>query len=140
MKQQIINFASLRVLVVDDVALARRLLFTMLRQMGIENVTVVTNGTDALRQLDNKPFDILLCDWNMPGMSGLEVLVKVREQPRLNRLPVLMVTAEISSAQVKDAMLAGVTSYVAKPFTPAILRDHITDCLTESGCRDASCV
>ncbi|MGQ9831630.1 MAG: response regulator [Thermochromatium sp.] len=73
--------------------------------------------------------DLLICDWNMPGMTGLDVLLAVRADPKLRDLPVLMVTAEQSAQQVSDAIQAGVTSYLVKPFLPSTLKLHIHKCL-----------
>ncbi|MBV5309887.1 response regulator [Chromatium okenii] len=123
----------LRALVVDDMASMRMVIKAVLNQMGCIDIVEASNGKDALQYLvaNNNSVDILICDWNMPGMTGLEVLQKVRAKPELKRLPVLLVTAEQSKQQVKDAVIAGVTGYVTKPFTPAILQEHIQACLNK---------
>lgn len=123
----------LRALVVDDMASMRMIVKAVLNQMGCVDIVEAGNGKDALKYLitNNNSVDILICDWNMPGMTGLEVLQTVRAQPELKRLPVLLVTAEQSRQQVKDAVIAGVTGYVTKPFTPAILQEHIQACLNK---------
>jgi two-component system, chemotaxis family, chemotaxis protein CheY len=127
------RYVSLRVLIVDDLPFARQLIRTMLQQMGILKIVEASSGQDALNHLSENPVDLLMCDWHMPGMSGLEVLIEVRQQACYAALPVLMVTAELTAAQVRDAIRAGVTSYVAKPFKPAVLKAHIESCLALPG-------
>ena len=129
MTQPLDRYGLLRVLVVDDEPFARQLIRAMLFQMGILKITEASSGQEALIHLQRRLVDLLVLDWNMPGMTGLEVLTHVREDARTKGLPVLMVTAELSQAQVMDAIRAGVTSYLAKPFQPAILRKHIEICL-----------
>jgi two-component system, chemotaxis family, chemotaxis protein CheY len=121
--------ASTRVLIVDDMFAMRKLIAAVVREMGIEHIAEANNGQNALDHLARFPVDLLICDWNMPGMTGLDVLMAVRADPRLQNLPVLMVTAEQSAQQVVDAIQAGVTSYVAKPFLPPTLKLHIHKCL-----------
>ncbi len=124
------NSRALKVLVVDDMASMRMFIRAVLNKMRIFDVLEARNGQGALKVLAEKDnIDLVICDWNMPGMTGLEVLRAVRANPELNGLPVLMVTAEKSQAQVKDAVIAGVTGYVAKPFTPEVLEAHIEACL-----------
>lgn len=124
-----LNWQALRVLVVDDVSFARKLISTMLKQMDILNISEASNGDDALIHLKHHPVDLLICDWYMPDMSGLEVLSRVRSQIHYHDLPVLMVTSEQHRAKVQEAMRAGVTSYIVKPFQPATLKAHIHLCL-----------
>ncbi len=121
--------AAVRVLVVDDLLTMRRLIAAILRELGITQIAEASNGPKALEYLAHHPVDLLICDWNMPGMTGLEVLQAVRADPRFKDLPVLMVTAEGSVEQVRDAIAAGVTSYVVKPFLPSTLKLHTRKCL-----------
>nr|WP_281350194.1 response regulator [Allochromatium palmeri] len=116
-------------MIVDDMFAMRKLIAAVVREMGIEQIAEANSGQNALDHLARFPIDLLICDWNMPGMTGLEVLMAVRADPRLQTLPVLMVTAEQSAQQVSDAIQAGVTSYVAKPFLPPTLKLHIHKCL-----------
>ncbi len=104
----------------------------VLKQMGIFDVAEASNGQAALKHLQSASVDIVICDWNMPGITGLEVLSSIRQQSHLKGLPVLLVTAEQSEAQVKEAIQAGVTSYVTKPFKPATLSAHISACLAKA--------
>ena len=129
MTRQSDRYASLRVLIVDDLPFARQLIRSMLQQLGVTKIVEASSGQDALNHLSQNPVDLLICDWHMPGLSGLEVLIEVRQQACYAALPVLMVTAELKAAQIQDAIRAGVTSYVAKPFRPEILKAHIESCL-----------
>ena len=83
------------------------------------------DGLTALPLLQNGDFDFLVTDWNMPGMTGIDLLKKVREDERLRTLPVLMVTAEAKREQIVMAAQAGVNGYVVKPFTAAVLKEKI---------------
>lgn len=121
--------ASTRVLIVDDMLAMRKLIAAVVREMGIEHIAEASSGQNALDHLARFPVDLLICDWNMPGMTGLDVLIAVRADPKRRSLPMLMVTAEQSAQQVSDAIQAGVTSYVVKPFLPPTLKLHIHKCL-----------
>lgn len=123
------QLATTRVLIVDDLFTMRKLIAAILRKMGMEKIAEASSGREALDHLARFPVELLICDWNMPGMTGLEVLQAVRANPRLRELPVLMVTAEQNAQQVIDAIQAGVTSYVVKPFLPSTLKLHIHKCL-----------
>jgi two-component system chemotaxis response regulator CheY len=129
MKQPLNPSELQRALVVDDMASMRMLIRAVLHQMGIMHVAEANKGQDALKYLEHNTVDIVICDWNMPGMTGLDVLTNIRQQPDLKGLPVLLVTAEQSQAQVREAIQAGVTSYVTKPFKPATLQAHVRHCL-----------
>lgn len=107
----------------------RKLIAAVVREMGIEHIAEASSGQNALDHLARFPVDLLICDWNMPGMTGLDVLIAVRADPKRRSLPMLMVTAEQSAQQVSDAIQAGVTSYVVKPFLPPTLKLHIHKCL-----------
>jgi two-component system chemotaxis response regulator CheY len=124
--------AATRVLIVDDMSSMRKLIAAVLREMGIERIVEASNGKDALDHLARFPIDLLICDWNMPGMTGLDVLTSVRADPKLRELPILMVTAEKSATQVSEAIQGGVTSYVAKPFQAPTLKRHIQKCLAKA--------
>jgi len=112
-------------LVVDDFSTMRRIIKSVLHEMGHANVTEADDGNTALPLLKNGNFDFLITDWNMPGMGGLELLKIVRADPRLTKLPVLLLTAEAKREQIVEAAKAGVSGYVIKPFTPAILKEKI---------------
>jgi two-component system, chemotaxis family, chemotaxis protein CheY len=112
-------------LVVDDFSTMRRIIKSVLHEMGHANVTEADDGNTALPLLKNGNFDFLITDWNMPGMGGLELLKIVRADPRMAKLPVLLLTAEAKREQIVEAAKAGVSGYVIKPFTPAILKEKI---------------
>jgi DNA-binding response OmpR family regulator len=107
-----------RILVVDDFESMRKLVIKNLNQMGYTHIFQAANGQEALRVLETNPtIQIVVTDWNMPVMSGLELLRAVRAHPKFNTLPVLMITAEIARHQVQEAAEAGVSDFLVKPFT-----------------------
>ena len=118
--QQNLNF-----LVVDDFSTMRRIIKNLLHDLGYASVTEADDGTTALTLLKAGNFDFLITDWNMPGMAGLELLKQVRADARLGKLPVLMLTAEAKREQIVEAVQAGVSGYVIKPFTGATLKEKI---------------
>ena len=114
-----------RVLVVDDFESMRRIVGQLLRDMGFRDVTLADDGATALALLRQDAFGLLLTDWHMPQMDGLDLVRAVRADPRLNAIPILMVSAEATREQIIEAVRAGVNGYVVKPFTPQILRAKI---------------
>lgn len=115
----------MKILIVDDFSTMRRIVKNLLRDLGFTNTAEADDGTTALPMLQNGDFDFLVTDWNMPGMSGIDLLKKVRADERLKDLPVLMVTAEAKRDQIVAAAQAGVNGYVVKPFTAAVLKEKI---------------
>lgn len=115
----------MKILVVDDFSTMRRIVKNLLRDLGFTNTAEADDGTTALPMLQNGNFDFLVTDWNMPGMSGLDLLKKVRADERLKDMPILMVTAEAKREQIVAAAQAGVNGYVVKPFTAAVLKEKI---------------
>lgn len=113
---------DLRFLVVDDFSTMRRIVKNLLHDLGYANVTEADDGTTALPMLKSGGFDVLITDWNMPGMPGLDLLKAVRADAALAKLPVLMVTAEAKREQIIEAAQAGVSGYVVKPFTAETLK------------------
>lgn len=107
---------NMRFLVVDDFSTMRRIVRTMLRDCGFTNVEEAENGADALAKLKASKFDFLVSDWNMPVMTGIELLKAVRATEELKDLPVLLVTAEAKREQIIEAAQSGVNGYVVKPF------------------------
>ena len=118
--QQNLNF-----LVVDDFSTMRRIIKNLLHDLGYASVTEADDGTSALPLLKSGSFDFLITDWNMPGMPGLELLKQVRADARLGKLPVLMLTAEAKREQIVEAVQAGVSGYVIKPFSGVTLKEKI---------------
>jgi two-component system chemotaxis response regulator CheY len=116
---------NMKILIVDDFSTMRRIVKNLLRDLGFTNTQEADDGNTALPMLLNGDFDFLVTDWNMPGMSGIDLLKKVRADERLKNLPVLMVTAEAKREQIVAAAQAGVNGYVVKPFTAAVLKEKI---------------
>ena len=116
---------NLNFLVVDDFSTMRRIIKNLLHDLGYANVIEADDGTTALPLLKEGNVDFLITDWNMPGMSGLELLKQVRADARLAKMPVLMLTAEAKREQIVEAVQAGVSGYVIKPFTAATLKEKI---------------
>jgi len=116
---------SMTVLVVDDFATMRRILKNIFRQLGFENVIETDDGTTALEALKNNKIDLIVSDWNMPKMTGLELLKTVRASDEYKAIPFLMVTAEAQKQNVLDAVQAGVSNYVVKPFTAEQISDKL---------------
>jgi two-component system chemotaxis response regulator CheY len=103
----------------------RRIIKNLLRDLGFTNTAEADDGTTALPMLQSGSFDFLVTDWNMPGMSGIDLLRQVRADERLKHMPVLMVTAEAKRDQIIEAAQAGVNGYVVKPFTAQALKEKI---------------
>ena len=116
---------KMKVLVVDDFATMRRILKNILKEIGFSNISEAENGKDALKELKNNKYDLILCDWNMPEMSGLELLKQVRADDGLKGLPFVMVTAEAQKDNIIEAGQAGVTNYVVKPFTAQTINEKL---------------
>lgn len=116
---------NMKILVVDDFSTMRRIIRNLLRELGFENVSEADDGNTALPMLRRGGFDFLITDWNMPGMTGLELLEGVRSDSELATLPVLMVTAEAKREQIIAAAQAGVNGYIVKPFTAITLKEKI---------------
>jgi two-component system chemotaxis response regulator CheY len=121
--------AEMKFLVVDDFSTMRRMVKSVLNELGYSNVTEADDGSTALPLLRDGNFDFLITDWNMPGMPGLELLKAVRANAKLAKLPVLMLTAEAKRNQIVEAAQAGVNGYVIKPFTADVLKKKLTKIL-----------
>jgi len=115
----------MKILVVDDFSTMRRIVKNLLRDLGFTNTVEADDGKTALPILEAGGIDFLVTDWNMPGMTGIDLLKAVRSNPDLVDLPVLMVTAEAKREQIIMAAQAGVNGYVIKPFTAATLKEKI---------------
>lgn len=116
---------QMKILIVDDFSTMRRIIKNLLRDLGYTNTSEADDGKTALPMLQGGDFDFLVTDWNMPGMTGIDLLKEVRADERLGSLPVLMVTAEAKRDQIVEAATAGVNGYVVKPFTAAALKEKI---------------
>ena len=116
---------NMKILVVDDFSTMRRIIKNLLRDLGFSNTSEADDGLTALPMLKSGNFDLLVTDWNMPGMQGIDLLKAVRADARLKELPVLMVTAEQKREQIVEAAQAGVNGYIVKPFTAQTLKEKI---------------
>lgn len=116
---------NLKVLIIDDFATMRKIERNILGQLGIRNVDEADDGTTALPKIQQNQYDVILLDWNMPQMSGLEVLKAVRSDPNTKNIPIIMVTAEALKDNIVAAAQAGVSDYVVKPFTAAVLEEKL---------------
>ncbi|TVP58327.1 MAG: chemotaxis protein CheY [Halomonadaceae bacterium] len=116
---------NMKILIVDDFSTMRRIIRNLLRDLGFSNTDEADDGNTALPMLKTGKYDFLVTDWNMPGMTGMELLKTVRADDNLKSLPILMVTAEAKREQIVAAAQAGVNGYVVKPFTAAVLKDKI---------------
>jgi two-component system chemotaxis response regulator CheY len=115
----------MKILIVDDFSTMRRIIKNLLRDLGFTNTAEADDGSTALPMLKAGDYDFLVTDWNMPGMTGIDLLKAVRADPKLKSMPVLMVTAEAKREQIIEAAQAGVNGYVVKPFTAAALKEKI---------------
>lgn len=116
---------KMNVLVVDDFSTMRRIVKNILRQLGFENILEADDGMRALDVLRSQSVDFIISDWNMPRLSGIELLKAVRTSEEWKDLPFLMVTAEGQKENVIEAVKAKVSNYIVKPFTPETLAEKI---------------
>lgn len=116
---------KMRILVVDDFNTMRRIIRNILKQLGFENVTESENGQEALDVLKKEKFDFVITDWNMPVMTGLDLLKAIKADAALRDIPVMMVTAEAQQQNIVEAIKTGASNYIVKPFTAEALEEKI---------------
>lgn len=117
----------MKIIVVDDSSTMRRIIKNTLARIGDMEVLEGENGIDGWNVLNNNAdAGMLITDWNMPDMNGLELVTKVRADSRFANLPIIMITTEGGKAQVITALKAGVNNYIVKPFTPDVLREKLS--------------
>lgn len=116
---------NMRILIVDDYSTMRRIIKNLMRELGFANCDEADDGTTALPMLKTGKYDFLITDWNMPGMTGIDLLKEVRNDPALAEMPVLMVTAQAKKQEIVRAAEAGVNGYVVKPFTAETMKEKI---------------
>ena len=124
---------NIKILVVDDFATMRKVLRNLLKQAGYENIIEAEDGVTALRTLKSQKIDFVISDWNMPNMTGIELLKAVRADSDLATMPFLMVTVEALQDKVIAAVKAGVNNYIVKPFTAEVLNEKITKIMEKIG-------
>ncbi|NVJ50275.1 MAG: chemotaxis protein CheY [Gammaproteobacteria bacterium] len=115
----------MKFLVVDDFSTMRRIIKNLLRDIGYQDVIEAEDGKQALAMIKANQVDFVVTDWNMPNMTGIELLKAVREEYSFDDLPVLMVTAESRKEQIVEAAQAGVNGYIVKPFNAATLQEKL---------------
>lgn len=116
---------NMRILVVDDFPTMRRIVRSLLKELGFTNVEEAEDGQEGLSRLREGGYDFVVSDWNMPNLDGLEMLKIIRADDSLKALPVLMVTAEAKKENIIAAAQAGANGYVVKPFTAATLDEKM---------------
>ena len=120
----------MKLLVVDDSSTMRRIIKNTLGRLGHKEVLEAENGAEAWKVLeDSDDIDVLVTDWNMPEMNGLELVQKVRAENQYDNMPIIMVTTEGGKTEVITALKAGVNNYIVKPFTPQVLKEKLEDVL-----------
>nr|WP_297458312.1 chemotaxis response regulator CheY [Ferrovum sp.] len=117
--------ANLKFLVVDDFSTMRRIVRNLLKELGFTNVIEAEDGVDALNKLRAGEIEFVVSDWNMPNMTGIDLLRAIRKDPALRHLPVLMVTAEAKKENIIEAAQAGASGYIVKPFTAATMDEKL---------------
>lgn len=123
---------GLKILVVDDSSTMRRIVINALREIGYSEIIEAEDGKDALVKLMTDKVDLIITDWNMPNMSGLEFTRAVRSETDLQNLPILMVTTRGVKQDIIEALQARVNNYIIKPFTPQLLKDKIEHTLASA--------
>lgn len=116
---------KMKVLLVDDFSTMRRIIKNLLKEVGFTNIDEAENGNAALEKLKGGDFDFVISDWNMPVMTGIDLLRAVRADGSLKEMPFLMVTAEAKQENIVEALQAGVSNYIVKPFTSKTLQEKI---------------
>ncbi|MCD9045709.1 MULTISPECIES: chemotaxis response regulator CheY [unclassified Luteimonas] len=116
---------NMRVLIVDDFSTMRRIIKNLLTDLGFNNTVEAEDGHSALAVLRQDAVELVITDWNMPGMTGIELLREIRADAKFRTLPVLMVTAEAKREQIIEAAQNGVNGYIIKPFTAQTLEEKL---------------
>jgi two-component system chemotaxis response regulator CheY len=116
---------SMPILIVDDYKTMLRIIRNLLKQLGFTNVDEATDGSAALQKLRDKEYSLVISDWNMEPMSGMQLLTEVRADTKLKELPFIMITAESKTENVIAAKQAGVSNYIVKPFNAATLKSKL---------------
>ncbi len=120
---------NMSILIVDDYKTMLRIIRNLLKQLGFNNVDEAIDGSSALNKLRDKDFGLVISDWNMEPMSGLQLLKEVRADVKLKEIPFIMITAESKSENVIAAKEAGVSNYIVKPFNAATLKGKLSTVL-----------
>jgi two-component system chemotaxis response regulator CheY len=124
---------NMKFLIVDDFSTMRRIIRNLLKELEFTNADEAEDGVVALAKLRGGNFDFVVSDWNMPNMTGIELLQAIRADDALKHLPVLMVTAEAKKENIIAAAQAGASGYVVKPFTAAVLEEKLNKIFEKMG-------
>lgn len=124
---------DISILIVDDFPTMRRIVRSLLKELGFTNVEEAEDGQEGLAKLKTGAFEFVVTDWNMPNLDGLEMLKRIRADEALKHLPVLMVTAEAKKENIIAAAQAGASGYVVKPFTAATLEEKLNKIFDKLG-------
>ena len=116
---------NMKIMVVDDMSTMRRIVKNIFKQLGFQNIEEAENGQEALTKIRADRYGFVVSDWNMPVMSGIELLRAIRADGVLKDIPVLMVTAEAQKDNIVEAVQAGVSNYIVKPFTAEVLQEKM---------------
>ena len=116
---------NMNILVVDDFSTMRRIVRNILKEIGFTNINEAEDGKAAFKELKKEKYDLILCDWNMPEVTGLDLLKMVRSDDALKDIPFVMVTAEAQKDNILEAVKAGVSNYVVKPFTAETISEKL---------------
>lgn len=130
--------ADMKILVVDDMATMRKIIKNILGQLGFTNITEANDGKQALQILEEsfhseRPVEFVISDWNMPEVTGLDLLKSVRSSTQFKELPFLMVTAEAEQGNIMIAVKAGVSNFIVKPFSAEVLKEKIVKIFQKKG-------
>ena len=120
---------NMNILIVDDYKTMLRIIRNLLKQLGFNNVDEATDGSMALQKLRDKDYGLVISDWNMEPMTGIQLLREVRADSKLKNLPFIMITAESKTENVVAAKEAGVNNYIVKPFNAATLKQKLSTIL-----------
>ena len=115
----------MRFLVIDDSSTMRRIIINTLNKLGHKDIAEASNGREGVERLAAAMVDVIITDWNMPEMTGIEFVRFIRAQEKYSKIPVLMVTTNAAKDDIVEALRAGVTNYVVKPFTPDVMKEKI---------------
>ena len=124
---------KMHVLVVDDYSVIRKIICNSLKKIGFENIHAAENGTEALTILQDIDIGLVITDWTMPHMSGLELLQEIRNAPRTQDIPVIILTGECQAENIVAAVKSHVDNYVVKPFTAEVLKEKISSVFMKRG-------
>lgn len=120
-------------LIVDDFSTMRRIVRNLLKELGYAHAEEAEDGVVALNKLKQEQFDFVVTDWNMPNMTGIDLLKAIRQDPNLKQLPVLLITAEARKENIIEAAQSGASGYIVKPFSAEVLNEKVDKIFSRIG-------